>query len=61
MGTREAIVRSEPQIEDLINLYAMTSRMRVLSLPRTVALCREPHTGDDRYILRAKQDDPRSA
>jgi hypothetical protein len=33
----EAIASSEPQIQDLINLYAMTSRMRVLSRPRTVA------------------------
>ncbi len=31
-----AVVSSEPQIADLISLYAMISRMRVLSSPRTV-------------------------
>jgi hypothetical protein len=33
----EAITSSDPQVQELINLYAMTSRMRVLSRPRTVA------------------------
>jgi hypothetical protein len=33
----EALVSSEPQLPDLIALYAMISRMRVLSAPRTVA------------------------
>lgn len=33
----DAIVSSEPQIQDLILLYAMVSRMRVLSDPKTVA------------------------
>jgi hypothetical protein len=28
---------NEPQVQDLIALYAMISRMRVLCLPRTVA------------------------
>jgi hypothetical protein len=32
----KAIVSSEPQIEDLIALYAMISRMRVISSTRTV-------------------------
>ena len=32
-----AIVSSEPQIQDLIGLYAMISRMRVRSSPQTVA------------------------
>jgi hypothetical protein len=32
----KAIVSNEPQIEDLIALYAMTSRMRVISSTRTV-------------------------
>jgi hypothetical protein len=31
-----AIVSNEPQIEELVALYAMISRMRVLSRPRTV-------------------------
>jgi hypothetical protein len=32
----KAIVSSEPQIEDLIELYAMISRMRVISSTQTV-------------------------
>jgi hypothetical protein len=33
----DAIVSNEPQFHELVGLYAMTSRMRVMSLPRTVA------------------------
>jgi hypothetical protein len=33
----EALVSNEPQVQELIALYAMISRMRVLSMPRTVA------------------------
>jgi hypothetical protein len=33
----EALVNSEPQLPDLIALYSMISRMRVLSAPRTIA------------------------
>ncbi len=33
----DAIVSNEPQVQDLIALYAMVSRMRVQSSPRTVA------------------------
>ena len=33
----EAIVSSEPQVQEIIALYAMISRMRVVSSPRTVA------------------------
>ena len=33
----DALVSSEPQLPDLVALYAMISRMRVLSRPRTVA------------------------
>jgi hypothetical protein len=32
-----AIVSNEPQIQDLVDLYAMIARMRVLSRPQTVA------------------------
>jgi hypothetical protein len=32
-----AMVSNEPQIQELVTLYAMISRMRVLSRPRTVA------------------------
>jgi hypothetical protein len=32
----EAVVSSEPQVQELIALYAMISRMRVLGAPRTV-------------------------
>ena len=33
----EAVVSSQPQVQELIALYAMISRMRVLGSPRTVA------------------------
>ena len=33
----EAVVSNEPQIQELIALYAMVSRMRVLGMPRSVA------------------------
>ncbi len=33
----DAIVNNEPQMQELVNLYAMISRLRVLSMPRTVA------------------------
>ncbi len=33
----DALVNSEPQVEDLIALYAMVRRMRAQSRPRTVA------------------------
>ncbi|MGC1407951.1 MAG: hypothetical protein WA864_03260 [Acetobacteraceae bacterium] len=32
----EAVVSNEPQVQEIIALYAMISRMRVLSSPRTV-------------------------
>jgi hypothetical protein len=32
-----ALVSNEPQVQELVALHAMTSRMRVMSLPRTVA------------------------
>jgi len=33
----DAIVNDQPQMQELVNLYAMVSRMRVLSMPRSVA------------------------
>ena len=33
----EALLTSEPQISELVALYSMISRMRVLSTPRTIA------------------------
>jgi hypothetical protein len=33
----DALVSSEPQLPELVGLYAMISRMRVVSEPRTVA------------------------
>jgi hypothetical protein len=32
----EALVSNEPQIQDLVAPYAMVSRMRVVSSPRTI-------------------------
>src|ERR1700730_1524212 len=33
----DAILSSEPQIQEILALYAMISRMRLMSLPRTLA------------------------
>lgn len=33
----KALTSSDPQIEEIVNLYSLVSRMRVLCLPRTVA------------------------
>ena len=33
----EAVVSSEPNVQDLVALYAMIGRMRILSHPRTVS------------------------
>jgi hypothetical protein len=33
----DALLSNEPQIQELLALYAMISRMRLMSLPRTVA------------------------
>src|SRR5712671_2320285 len=32
----DAVVSSEPRVQELLALYAMISRMRILSFPRTV-------------------------
>ena len=32
----DALLNSEPQIANLVSLYAMTSRMRIVSSPRTI-------------------------
>ena len=34
----DAVLSSEPQIQELLALYAMISRMRLMSLPKTVAV-----------------------
>ena len=42
---------NEPQIQELVALYAMISRMRVMSLPRTVACADEiMHATIDTYF-----------
>jgi hypothetical protein len=33
----DAVLSNEPQIQELLSIYAMVSRMRLMSLPRTVA------------------------
>jgi hypothetical protein len=33
----DALLNSEPQIAELVSLHAMISRMRIVSLPRTIA------------------------
>ena len=33
----DALVNNEPQMQELVNLYALVSRMRVLTMPESVA------------------------
>ncbi len=33
----DALVNSEPQMQEIVNLYALVSRMRVLAMPESVA------------------------
>jgi hypothetical protein len=33
----DAIINSEPKMPEIVDLYAMVSRMRVMSMPRSVA------------------------
>jgi hypothetical protein len=48
------------QIQEIVALYAMISRMRILSSP-TIVVCADNHARNDRHLLRAEQDDPRAA
>ncbi len=66
----DAMLTNEPQMHDLVALYSMISRMRVLSSVRTVAWrpvlganCRvrsEGHGSNGRHLLRTEQDCPRA-
>jgi len=50
----DAIMSNEPQIQELVGLYTMISRMRVMSSPRTVASADEiMHATIDTYFARA--------
>ena len=39
----DAIINSEPRMPELVDLYAIVSRMRVLNMPRSVALRGQRH------------------
>ena len=54
----ETIVSNEPNVQELVALYAMISSMRVQSLPQTVANA-EDHAGNNRHLLCTWQDDSR--
>ena len=41
----DAIVNSEPKMPELVDLYAMVSRMRVLNMPRSVACADDVMSG----------------
>jgi len=56
----DAIVNNEPKMPELIDLYAMVSRMRVLNLPRSV-VCAENVMHDPRYLFGPESDDWRFA
>lgn len=55
----EALMTNEPQIQELVALYAMISRMRILCLGRTVACADD--ACNDRRLRSAEQDDARIA
>jgi len=48
----DAVMHDDPKIPDIVALYALISRMRILSSPRTVA-CAEKitHTVTDAYFM----------
>jgi hypothetical protein len=43
------------QIQEIVALYAMISRMRILSSP-TIVACADNHARNDRHLLRAEQE-----
>jgi hypothetical protein len=55
----EAIVSNEPNVQELVALYAMISRMRVQSPPQNRRVRREDHAGNDRHLRCTWQDDSR--
>lgn len=56
----DAIASNEPQIQQLLALYAMISRMRVLAFPRTVE-CAEKTMRGDGHLHCTEPDGPRAA
>ena len=52
----EATVSSEPKIQELTALYAMLSRMRVLSFATNRRLRTEGHGGNDHNLFLPEQD-----
>ena len=52
----DAIINSDPKMPELIDLYAMISRMRVLSMPKTVACGDIVMQLDRRDLFRAQSD-----
>ena len=46
----EAIVSSEPQVQEIIALYAMMSRIARPELAANCRLCRKDHDNDDRDL-----------
>jgi hypothetical protein len=56
----EAIVSGEPQIQELVSLYAIISKMRVLCSPRIIE-CRSDYVRDGRNLLRTECDHSRNA
>jgi hypothetical protein len=48
----EAIITDEPQIQELVDLYGLVSRMRVMSTPKTIECAdKVMHTTIDTYFL----------
>ena len=57
----DAIINSDPKMPELVDLYAMISRMRVLSMPKTVACADIVMQLDHRDLFRAQSDGRRYA
>jgi hypothetical protein len=57
----DAMVTNEPQMQHLVALYAMISRMRVLFRGANCRVRSEGRGSNGRYLLRTEQDYPRAA
>jgi hypothetical protein len=57
----DALVNSEPKMPEIVDLYAMVSRMRVLTMPRSVACAEKVMDSIIETHFRAESDDCRSA
>ena len=56
----DAIINSDPKMPEIVDLYAMVSRMRALGMGKTTACADDRHALDPRHLLHAQSDGRRS-